>query len=439
MRDDEYLARRAYLLIDKSNKPHHHIAVAHTRAMHTLAQLRSGALAGITRLSLSEGLTEFPPEIFDLAETLEILDLSGNRLSALPDDLTRLKKLRIVFASNNAFSELPSVLGACETLSMIGFKANRITTVSPESLSPHLRWLVLTDNAIAALPDAIGGCSKLQKLMLAGNRLSALPNSMTGLERLELLRLAANDFAALPGFLTGLPRLSWLAFAGNPFVPDLPPASAATIAWDDLTIGATLGEGASGVISRAMLHGEPVAVKVFKGAVTSDGLPRSEMAACLHTGGHPNLIPVRGKVTGRDALVMDLIGPEFTTLAGPPSFETCTRDVYAPGTQMTADAAHRIACGIASAARHLHGRGIMHGDLYAHNILHNVAGEALIGDFGAASFYAGERPDLQRLEVRAFGCLLEELAVWDTTLSPLAEACLGSNRPLFADIEAALD
>ncbi len=32
--------------------------------MHTLEQLRSGALAGITRLSLRAGLTTFPPEIY---------------------------------------------------------------------------------------------------------------------------------------------------------------------------------------------------------------------------------------------------------------------------------------------------------------------------------------------------------------------------------------
>jgi hypothetical protein len=55
----------------------------------------------------------------------------------------------------------------------------------------------------------------------------------------------------------------------------------------------------------------------------------------------------------------------------------------------------------------------MHGDLYAHNILHCGAGRALLGDFGAASFYdAGDREPgmaLQRLEVRAYGCLLEEL------------------------------
>lgn len=56
--------------------------------LNTLEELRTGKLAGSRRLKLAECLTAFPNEIFDLAETLEILDLSGNALSALPDDLS---------------------------------------------------------------------------------------------------------------------------------------------------------------------------------------------------------------------------------------------------------------------------------------------------------------------------------------------------------------
>lgn len=116
--------------------------------MHTLEQLRRGELTGIQRLQLRCGLTEFPREIFELADSLEILDLSGNQLSALPDDLPRLHKLRVIFCSDNPFTELPEVLGQCQKLSMVGFKANRIARVSPKALPPLLRWLILTDNAL---------------------------------------------------------------------------------------------------------------------------------------------------------------------------------------------------------------------------------------------------------------------------------------------------
>ncbi|RMO82849.1 Protein kinase, partial [Pseudomonas syringae pv. philadelphi] len=112
--------------------------------MHTLADLRAGKLAGIKRLDLSCGLSEFPPEIFDLADTLEVLNLSGNALRALPDDLHRLKRLSVLFGSDNLFTHLPESLGRCQNLRIVGFKANRIKQVSAASLPPRLRWLILT-------------------------------------------------------------------------------------------------------------------------------------------------------------------------------------------------------------------------------------------------------------------------------------------------------
>ncbi|WP_176316158.1 leucine-rich repeat domain-containing protein, partial [Burkholderia territorii] len=150
----------------------------------TVEQLKAGKLAGARQLKLAAGLTEFPREIFELADTLEVLDLSGNALTSLPDDLPRLGRLRVLFASNNPFTELPPVLSECAQLSMIGFKANRIRSVPGAALPPRLRWLILTDNQIEALPPEIGRCAELQKLMLAGNRLAALPGEMAACTRL---------------------------------------------------------------------------------------------------------------------------------------------------------------------------------------------------------------------------------------------------------------
>ncbi|PUE34234.1 leucine-rich repeat-containing protein kinase family protein [Limnohabitans sp. Jir72] len=274
--------------------------------MNTLEQLRNGQLSGAREIKIADGLNEFPRDIFALADTLEVLDLSGNALSALPDDFARLHKLRIFFASNNAFTEVPEVLGQCPALSMVGFKANRIRHLSGQALPAQLH------------------------------------------------------------------------------TPQGP---------------------------------RPVAVKLFKGAVTSDGWPHTEMAASLRAGTHPQLIPALGQITGHPAgtqgLVMPLIDPVMRNLAGPPSMASCTRDIYAETTRFTLAAALQLAHGIASAARHLHQQGVMHGDLYAHNILHDGQGQALLGDFGAGWLLDSTDPStalsLQQLEVRAFGCLLEEL------------------------------
>lgn len=438
--------------------------------MHTLEQLKSGALAGLRHVKLSCGLTEFPVELYALADDLEVLELSGNALDSLPADLPRLHKLRVLFCAGNRFTELPPVLGQCPQLSMVVFKSNQITRVSADALPPNLRWLTLTDNRIATLPEGIGACSRLQKLMLAGNRLSTLPPSLADCHALELVRVSANRLTELPGWLLTLPRLSWLAFGGNPLGDALETSALAdnqaelpALPWSSLQLQDVLGEGASGVIHQAQMarHGatRAVALKLFKGAMTSDGLPRSELAACLRAGQHRNLIPVLGKVEGHPqgamGFVMALMNKAFQSLAAPPSLESCTRDVYPQAVRFEFETALRIAAGIAAVAGHLHQRGVMHGDLYAHNTLHDEQGRAVLGDFGAASLYNPAHvalgQQLQRLEARAFGCLLEELLqradipaqhhTLARELAVLQRRCLGEvphERPLFREIEATL-
>jgi hypothetical protein len=393
---------------------------------------------------------------------LEILNLSQNRLRDLPDDLHRLKKLRILFCSENEFTRLPAVLGSCPNLTMIGFKSNQICHVDDRSLSPWLRWLILTDNRISQLPSGIGRCRDLQKLMLAGNRLERLPDEMSGCVNLELIRLSSNRLQMLPDWLFTLPRLSWLALAANPVFETnhLFPA-VTSIDWKNLELLEKLGEGASGVIYKANWlvsqdgHVCPVAVKIFKGAVTSDGLPASEMHHSIVAGTHPSLIQVLGKVTnhptGGLGLVMALMDQDFNNLAGPPDFASCTRDIYADDQKFSVPVALRLAIGLASAAAHLHQHGILHGDLYGHNVLFKPCGDCLLGDFGASSIYPLDNDavalSLQAIEVRAFGCLLEELldrCVVANHERPLLESlrtlqwrCLSieiQKRPAFSEI-----
>ena len=406
--------------------------------MHTLDQLASGALAGARQVRLTHlGLTTFPRELFALADTLELLDLSGNQLHELPHDLPRLHRLRILFASQNPFTELPAVLGRMPQLNMVGFKACRITSVPAESLPSRLRWLILTDNAIAQLPDALGQRPRLQKLMLSCNQLDALPASLAHSPQLELLRLAGNRFQAMPAALHPLPRLAWPALAGNPLTAHdeaRSAASAAPLNWHDLVLGAPLGQGASGQVveTRHALSGEALAVKVFHAQATSDGTPQSELAAGLAAGQHPHLLtplaPVTGHPEGRLAMALPLLPPTLRPLAGPPSLESCTRDVYgdapfAPGPAL------RLLAGVASAVAHLHAHGVVHGDLYAHNILWRESdGHALLSDLGAAMLTqpltAAEALQLQRVEMRALGILIAEILARCPELGTPQRGCL---------------
>ena len=185
------------------------------------------------------------------------------------------------------------------------------------------------------------------------------------------------------------------------------------------------------------------------------------MAACLAAGNHAHLIGVLGELTGHPAgtsgLVMPWIDPEFRNLAGPPNLASCTRDIYADGQRFSLSLVLDLAKGLAAVGEHLHARGILHGDFYAHNVLYRPEGGCLLGDFGAATMYppqpSGGTNLFEALEVRAFGCLLGELLERCepeteperngrlpslTALQLRCVAPMAASRPRFAELVARL-
>lgn len=260
--------------------------------------------------------------------------------------------------------------------------------------------------------------------MLSCNQLQSLPN-LEACQQLELLRIASNRFTEVPEPLLHAPALSWPAVAGNPLTHKSEQLALATpalksISYQNLEIGKLLGEGASGHIYQATLKdtGEAIALKVFKAMHTSDGTPHSELAAGLSVCLHPHLLMPLAKVQdhpqGQLASALPLLPQGYINLAQPPSLESCTRDVYAPTTRFTPATAQRLLSCIRSALGHLHIHGVLHGDVYAHNILWNPhTGDAILSDFGAAMLThdlpAPHTAQLQTMEWRAFAHLQSEV------------------------------
>ena len=151
-------------------------------------------------------------------------------------------------------------------------------------------------------------------------------------------------------------------------------------------------------------------------------------------------------------LILDVVPSGFRNLAAPPSFDSCTRDVYPTDYTISYAQAAKYVGDIARATAHLHQNGILHGDLYAHNTL--VSDDAaLVSDFGAACVYAESpglnRDLLERIEVRSFGILVAELTqrvhaseqAHVGHLRLLAEQCMApavAHRPTFAQTLQAL-
>lgn len=369
------------------------------------------------------GLAKLPPETN--LKALTKLDISSCGLDVLPAALPlAVPQLSILFASNNSFAEMPSIIGSCPHLQMVAFKSNGMASIHPDALQRQLRWLILTDNCLTELPETIGRCTQLKKCMLSGNKLKSLPPTFSQCTQLELLRLACNQLEELPTtVLAALPNLAWLALSDNPCLPAVPSVILPTI--DDCTLGEVLGRGAGGTTYAATRRtdGSSVAVKIppTSSSVTSDGRPGTEHAVHAYVSqgllgaSADGICPLVGRCSESGGVVMPLL-ERRRALAGPPSLDSCTRDVYRNETTPIPNAATILSVMIEvllALQTQLH---VCHGDLYAHNILVAVDDDAsgstppVLTDWGAAYYYGTERlPWLERMERRALAVLAEEL------------------------------
>ncbi|WP_337881076.1 protein kinase [Rheinheimera sp.] len=403
----------------------------------------------------SAALTTFPQQLVQYAGQLEQIDLSDNLLSDLPEELSCFVRLKRLFLTNNQFRQIPAVLAQCPQLEMISFKGNGLTEFAEGVLPDSIRWLILTDNQLTALPADMGRYRQLQKVALAANRLRALPESMQDCTSVALLRLSLNRLTTVPDWLFQLPKLAWLSVGANPACFARPPVQnllpdhqAERYTQLDL-----LGQGASGLIYRVrdQYDGSEWALKQFKGRITTDGCPEEELWNSVRCSGHANLIPLRAEVRFEDttALVMQLIPPGFRPLGLVPSFSSISRDCYAAGFTLSRSQLLKVALQVAATMAHLHHHAVCHGDLYAHNMLVDPDYQLYLGDFGAATALDNLTPLQQQafkaLDIRAFGYLLQDLRLHCTDpvqgsdpLWQLEVACLQhavQQRPDFAWIE----
>lgn len=410
-----------------------------------------------TRLDLtSMNLSYIPAEIGQLIH-LETLDLSGNCLHSLPDELKNLPRLRRLFLTKNKFDTWPEIIGELPALKMFSLKSNTIRHIPDVDYLPsQLNWLILTDNKIECLPENFGfALPHLRKLALAGNRIQALPESFSNLQELELLRLSNNCLVRVPLEISLLSKLTWVSLAGNPYHEQSVTTNKARTELANMNLDFTeyvledvLGSGASGVVYKTKKIKQTesqFAVKVFN-EVSGDGKPEDELAvsaiAASGTDLPAGLIPFRGWFDRPNfGLLMDFLN-QSVSLGNPPSLESITRDVYPENFSLTKAELMGIVLTMAKVQAHLATKKIVHGDFYAHNILLTADSRPCLGDWGASFFYEENETYFEKIEVRAFGCLMEELLnrtppEIDTRLLELVKKCLLPNledRPSFKTI-----
>ena len=167
------------------------------------------------------GLTSFPEYVCELGERAKVVDISANRIGAIPDDIKHLTKTQKLNLSCNVIAAVPIAL--CVSL-------------------VNLKVLNLSRNKLRAVPTEIGSLTKLEELTLADNKINELPPTVSKLGKLTRLNLARNeleerselddqkkeDVSNPKNKISGLaylgycPNLQTLTLDGNPNIETLP-------------------------------------------------------------------------------------------------------------------------------------------------------------------------------------------------------------------------
>ena len=142
-----------------------------------------------------ELIYQVPADLLDKVSLHPSLDLSFNLIEEIPVDLPLcLPHLTVLNLSHNKISAVPD--------SIFGFI--------------HLRLLDLSYNALEDIPTTVCCLRELRKLDLSHNKLSKIPSNINHLKKLDKLNLSHNNIEHLPLSLGNISSLHVLLATDNP-------------------------------------------------------------------------------------------------------------------------------------------------------------------------------------------------------------------------------
>lgn len=161
-------------------------------------------------------LEALPAFVAELGERVKTLDVTNNRLAALPASLEANAALVRLVAARNLLTSLPLELYSLSSLKVLNLDNNRLAALPPGiSGLQRLDTLSVSGNVLRELPEELGQLGGLKTLHAAGNRLEALPGSLGACSALEELNAADNFLTDIPPAFAGLARLKLAVLDGN--------------------------------------------------------------------------------------------------------------------------------------------------------------------------------------------------------------------------------
>lgn len=197
------------------------------------AQLRQlPSMSGIKTLHLrntQRSISNFPSSLENL-KFLEDVDLSCNEFTRIPECLYTCPTLRRLNMSNNQIHELSMLVDTWTKMVTLNLSKNELTSI-PTTMSKMqcLKRLYLNDNKLdfEGIPASIGKLMSLEQFCAADNNLELIPEGLCRCADLKKLILCNNRLVTLPEAIHWLEHLQELDVRGNPnlVMPPKPPAN----------------------------------------------------------------------------------------------------------------------------------------------------------------------------------------------------------------------
>lgn len=127
---------------------------------------------------IGQQLTSLPEQLGQLTGLIELI-LCSNQLSSLPTWIGQLTLIQILEVQNNQLKCLPTWIGQLTDLMHLSVSNNQLSSL-PTSVQQliHLDLLDVSDNQLTSLPKELGSLSLLNQVFASNNQITSLPKEI---------------------------------------------------------------------------------------------------------------------------------------------------------------------------------------------------------------------------------------------------------------------